>query len=129
MDENRDVLLCGTLVPLCPEANYPQVFAEKDGVVIVNDHRIDPITVVTGQAEYPEGILETIQSARKTLVVPAVEKAKEIGSPKSFNVIVLGAAAKHMDFPKEDWLKVVESLVPPKTREKNLQAFEIGYQM
>ena len=34
MDENRDVLLCGTLVPLCPEANYPQVFAEKDGVVI-----------------------------------------------------------------------------------------------
>ena len=34
-------------------------FLKEEGVVIVNDWRIDPITVVTGMAEYPEGILDT----------------------------------------------------------------------
>ena len=104
-------------------------FVKKDGVVIVNDLRMDPITVVTGQATYPEGIIDTLKAARKTIVVNATEKSKEIGSPKSFNVIVLGAAAKHMSFEKEEWIKVIESTVPPKTIAKNIEAFEAGYMM
>ena len=104
-------------------------FVKKDGVVIVNDLRMDPITVVTGQATYPEGIIDTLKASRKTIVVNATEKSKEIGSPKSFNVIVLGAAAKHMSFEKEEWIKVIESTVPPKTIAKNIEAFEAGYMM
>ncbi len=104
-------------------------FLKKDGVVIVNDQRMDPITVVIGAATYPEGIIDTLKSKRKTLVVDAMAKAKEIASPKSFNVVVLGAAAKHMSFKKEEWIKVIESTVPPKTIEKNLQAFEMGYNL
>ena len=90
---------------------------------------MDPITVVTGQATYPEGILETLSAARKTIVVDATNKSKEIGSPRSFNVIVLGAAAKHMSYAKEDWIKVIETTVPPKTIAKNVEAFEAGYNM
>ena len=33
-------------------------FLKKDGALIVNDQRIDPMPVITGAAEYPEGILE-----------------------------------------------------------------------
>ena len=33
-------------------------FLKKDGVLIVNDQRINPITVLTGAAEYPENIIE-----------------------------------------------------------------------
>ena len=102
-------------------------FVKKDGVIIVNDLRMDPITVVTGQATYPEGIIDTLKAARKTLVVDATKKSKEIGSPRSFNVIVLGAAAKHMSFAKEEWIKVIETTVPPKTVAKNIEAFEVGY--
>jgi len=40
-------------------------FLKKDGVIIANDQRIDPITVVTGQAEYPEHILETLSEKHK----------------------------------------------------------------
>ncbi|MBO6065597.1 MAG: 2-oxoacid:acceptor oxidoreductase family protein, partial [Lachnospiraceae bacterium] len=47
----------------------------------------------------------------------------------AFNTIVLGMAAKHMDFSKEDWLKVIENTVPPKTVELNKQAFLVGYEM
>jgi len=104
-------------------------FVKKDGVIIVNDLRMDPITVVTGQATYPSDILEMLEKNRKTIVVDATKKSKEIGSPKSFNVIVLGASARHMSFAKEDWLKVIETTVPPKTIQKNIEAFEAGYAM
>ena len=42
---------------------------------------------------------------------------------------MLGVAAQHMDFSKEDWLEVIEKTVPPKTIEINKKAFEIGYNM
>lgn len=102
-------------------------FLKKDGVVIVNDWRIDPITVVTGVAVYPENVIETLKEKRKAIVVEATDEAKKLGAPKAFNIIVLGAAAKHMGFEKEDWLRVIETTVPPKTIEVNKQAFEIGY--
>nr|WP_300677700.1 indolepyruvate oxidoreductase subunit beta [uncultured Acetatifactor sp.] len=104
-------------------------FLKKDGVVIVNDWRIDPITVVTGTAQYPEDILDTLRAARKTIAVKATEKSIEMGAPKAFNVVVLGAAARYVGFEKEDWLKVIEQTVPPKTVEVNRRAFEEGYRM
>lgn len=102
-------------------------FLKKDGVVIVNDWRIDPITVVTGVAAYPEDVIETLKEKRRAIVVEATAESKKLGAPKAFNIIVLGAAAKHMGFEKEDWLRVIETTVPPKTIEVNKQAFEIGY--
>lgn len=102
-------------------------FLKKDGVVIVNDWRIDPITVVTGAAAYPEDVIETLKEKRRAIVVEATAESKKLGAPKAFNIIVLGAAARNMGFEKEDWLRVIETTVPPKTIEVNKQAFEIGY--
>ncbi len=104
-------------------------FLKKDGVVIVNDQKIEPITVVIGAAVYPDNILDTLESSHKTVVVKAMEEAKKLGTPKAFNVVVLGAAAKYMDFTKEDWIRVIESTVPPKTVEINKRAFEAGYSL
>lgn len=104
-------------------------FLKKDGVIIVNDQRIDPITVVTGMAEYPEGILDELQKTHKVYSVNAMEVAKELGSTKVFNVIVLGVAAQHMDYSRDEWLKVIEDTVPPKTVEMNRNAFLKGYEM
>ena len=36
-------------------------YLKKDGVIVVNDCRIDPMTVVIGVAEYPENVIETLQ--------------------------------------------------------------------
>ena len=102
-------------------------FLKKDGVVVVNDLRIDPITVVTGAAVYPDNIIAKLKQARRTIAVNATEEAKRLGVPKAFNVVVLGAAARHMDFAKDDWLRVIETTVPPKTVEINKRAFETGY--
>ena len=103
-------------------------FLKKDGVIVVNDHRIDPITVVTGMAEYPDNIIEDLEKEHKVLKVKAMEEALKLGNSKVFNIIVLGVAAKHMDFSKEAWLEVIEKTVPPKTVEINKQAFLLGFE-
>ncbi len=103
-------------------------FLKKDGVLIVNEQRIDPITVVTGVAQYPENIIEDLEKEYKVLKVDAQKAALEMGNSKVFNIIVLGVAARHMDFPKEAWLDVIEKTVPPKTVEINKKAFLLGYE-
>ena len=102
-------------------------YLKKDGVLIVNDWRIDPIPVVTGVAEYPDHILEDIEKEHKVYKVNAMEEAIKLGNSRVFNIIVLGLAAKHMDFSKDDWMTVIENTVPPKTIELNKKAFEFGY--
>lgn len=103
-------------------------FLKKDGAIVINDQRIDPITVVTGAAQYPDKILETLGEAHRIYTIDAMEQAKQLGNAKVFNIIVLGIAAQHMDFSKEDWLSVIEETVPPKTVEINKKAFLTGYE-
>lgn len=104
-------------------------YLKKDGVIIVNDQRIDPMPVVIGAAKYPENILEDLEKTHRVYRVDAIDEAKKIGNSRVFNVIVLGIAAQHMNFSKEDWLTVIENTVPAKTVEINKKAFEAGYAM
>ena len=110
------------------EAKRYAHFLKKDGVLVVNEQRIDPITVVTGVATYPEGIVEELEKEYSVLKINAMDEALKLGNSKVFNIIVLGMAAKHMDFSKEDWLKVIEKIVPPKTVEMNKKAFLLGFE-
>ena len=56
-------------------------------------------------------------------------EAKKIGNARVFNTIIVGIAAKHMDFEKDEWLKVIEKTVPAKTIDINKAAFEAGYNL
>ena len=103
-------------------------FLKKGGALVVNNQRIDPITVVTGAATYPENIIENLEKKYKVYSVDAMEEAKKLGNTRVFNNIVLGLAAQHMDFTKEDWLKVIENTVPAKTIDINKKAFLVGYE-
>ena len=103
-------------------------FLKKDGVLIVNDQRIEPITVVTGAAVYPEQIIENLEKEHTVYKINAMEEAKKLGNAKVFNIMVLGLAARHMDFSKEAWLRVIEKTVPPKTVEINKKAFLHSYE-
>lgn len=110
------------------EAMRYQHFLKKEGVLIINDQRIDPITVVTGAQTYRENIMETLKNQYETYAINAMEEAKKLGNTKVFNVIVLGMAAKHMDFSKESWMQVIEETVPEKTVEINKKAFLLGFE-
>ena len=103
-------------------------FLKKDGALIGNDWRIDPMPVVIGAAEYPENILDTLKKDHKVVSIDAMDEAKKLGNSRVFNTIIIGVAAKNMDFDKQQWLDVIANTVPPKTVEINQKAFEVGFE-
>ncbi len=103
-------------------------FLKKDGVIVVNDCRIDPMTVVIGASKYPEDIIKTLEKEHKVYSIDGVNIAKELGNSKVLNSVVLGLSAKYIGFSKEEWLDVLKSTVPQKTVELNEKAFLRGFE-
>ena len=103
-------------------------FLKKDGILIVNDCRIDPMTVVIGAKAYPEGIIEKLSVEHKLFSIDGGKVARELGNSKVLNSAVLGLAAKHIGFTEEEWLQVLRATVPPKTVDINVAAFRRGYE-
>lgn len=104
-------------------------FLKKDGVIIVNDQRMDPMPVAIGMAQYPENIIEELKKKHRVVSVNAQEVALSLGNARVFNTVIMGVTAKRMDFAKEDWIKIIEETVPAKTVEINKKAFEAGYEL
>ncbi len=102
-------------------------FLKPDGVLIVNDCRIDPMTVVIGAKEYPEGIIEALKERHTVYSTDAMKIALELGNSKVINSVMLGFAARFIGIDEEVWLDTVASTVPPKTVEINKRAFIKGY--
>lgn len=109
------------------EARRYAHFLKKDGVLVVNDCRIDPMTVVIGAQKYPENIIEALKENHKVYSIDGQKIALELGNSKVLNSVVLGYAAKFIGFDKETWLETVTSTVPAKTVEINKNAFLTGY--
>ena len=103
-------------------------FLKPDGKIIVNDQRIDPMTVVIGAKEYPSGIIEGLGESHTLYSIDGVAIARTLGNPKVLNSVVLGLAAKHIGFSEEEWLSVLQSTVPQKTVEINTLAFKAGFE-
>ena len=102
-------------------------FLKKGGKIIVNTQKIDPMPVVIGAAEYPDGIIEKLSAKAEVIAVDALSLAVEAGNSKAVNVVLMGVVAKHMDIDKDVWVNVIAETVPPKFKELNLKAFELGY--
>lgn len=101
---------------------------KPDGTVIVNTQQMDPMSVVTGQKEYPEDILgEVTKQGAKMVAIDALGLAEQAGSVKAVNVVLIGAMAKKLDLPKEVWIDTIKATVPQKFIDLNLEAFELGY--
>lgn len=103
-------------------------FLKPDGKIIVNTQTIDPMPVVIGTAEYPEGVIDAVKAAGADVqAIDALSLAVEAGTAKAVNVVLIGAMAKNMPLDKEVWIKALKESVPAKFLELNLKAFEMGY--
>ena len=102
-------------------------YLKKDGILIVNTQKIDPMPVITGAAEYPENLIEKCRSlGAKIIDVDALSLAEQAGSAKATNVVLMGVLSSHMDIAEEIWQKALEACVPPKFMELNKKAFALG---
>lgn len=103
-------------------------FLKDGGVIIVNTQPIIPVTVTSGLAKYPE-VSDIVDALSKKYIVKAFnadELAYEAGNRLAMNVVMVGAVSGYLPIPKETLLESVKSLVPQKTIEVNLRAFEAG---
>lgn len=101
-------------------------YLKPDGKVIVNNHKIGPIDVLSGKVEYPNDIIEEISSKVNTLVVDAAKHAKEMGNSKVMNVILLGATVKSMNLEHIDWERIIRENVKEQFVDINIEAFKKG---
>jgi len=100
---------------------------KPDGIVIINDERVDPLPVMSGKMKYPEDIIDRIvQLKPKTTVVNATKTAIECGNVKAANVVLVGILSKVIGLPPEKVEEAIRKLVPPKALEVNLAAFRRG---
>ncbi len=123
-DCGADILLAFEELEAYRSLNY----LKEGGKLVVNAQETDPMPVITGAAKYPENILEKIEKKGiEMTAVDALSAAREAGSEKAVNVVLIGVLAAHSDISKEAFLDAINKTVPEKFLEINLKAFEIGY--
>ena len=97
------------------------------GLVVYNPLHVNPSPVAAGLAEYPANIDERIKAAwPRVQAVDANALAEEAGTLKAVNVVMLGAVSCSLPFAAETFETIIRRVVPPKTVEANLKAFELG---
>jgi len=99
------------------------------GLAIVSDHAIPPVSVSSGNDEYPddERIRRILhQVTDRVAFVPAVKIAGELGNVRAHNVVLLGVLSTFLDVDENIWLEVIREQVPPKHVELNIRAFQQG---
>jgi len=102
-------------------------YLKKDGCVVTNTVQTDPMTVITGAAEYPADIVSKISATGvKTDALNCLELAAQAGSVKAVNLVLLGRLSHYFDFDKSDWEEAIAACVPAKFLELNKKAFDLG---
>lgn len=102
-------------------------YLKPGGTMIVNTQQILPMPVITGAAEYPQNVVETLRQTAEVVAIDALPLAREAGNERAVNTVLVGALAKRLSWPKQLWLDALTLNVPERFRKANLAAFEIGY--
>lgn len=102
-------------------------FLKPGGRVVVSGQQIDPMPVITGAAEYPQGLAEKMAALDiKVDVMDALSLAEQAGSSKAVNLVLMGRLSRYFDFPEEAWQKAINACVPEKFLALNKKAFALG---
>jgi indolepyruvate ferredoxin oxidoreductase beta subunit len=103
-------------------------YLRRDGVAVVSDEAIPTLAMET-RAPYPtddEIAAALAAHAAHVRIMPAGSLATDLGNPRVANVILLGGLSRFVDIAPEIWVRAIEERVPPKFRELNRRAFDMG---
>jgi len=93
-------------------------YLKPDGTLAVNSHPVMPVTAALKGTDYTgaEMIAYLKSTVKHLLVIDGVAAVKEIGNPKTLNVVMLGAAVQSgaLDFlTRDDLLAAIRKRVKP----------------
>jgi indolepyruvate ferredoxin oxidoreductase beta subunit len=100
-------------------------YLRPDGVVVSSS------TPYRNIPDYPDigQVLEAVRQAPRSVVVDSEKLAKEAGTAKAQNIVLLGAASAYLRLKEESLLRTIEDLFRGRggpVLEANLKAFELG---
>ena len=113
-------------------------YLKDNGYIIMNSLMLHPPlethTIINAQKKNVDYLtLDRITTTlnevtEQIIVVDALNIAKRAGTAKSENIVLLGVSCKLPGFPLSvnSLRESIKSIVPPKTVESNLKAFEMG---
>ncbi len=104
-------------------------YLSSEGVALLDDQTVPPVSVSSGTASYPswDEIRAVLgRAARQVFVVGAAAEARRLGVARAGNVVLLGAFSALLEIPLSVWEDVVRARVPAKYAEANLNAFRAG---
>ena len=102
-------------------------YVKPDGVIVLNNHRINPPAVNLGQMEYPEDVPGIIRERfDRFYLVEGTKLALEAGDIRAANVVLLGAVSTFFDMEESLWIETVLGHLPAKVHEINRKAFAVG---
>jgi indolepyruvate ferredoxin oxidoreductase beta subunit len=102
-------------------------FLKPGGTLIVNDHEIYSLPVLTGREKYPEKVMEKLeQTVKNTVFIKAAQIARELGNVKAHNMVLLGAAVKRLGLLELKWDGLIKDNLPQKSHKINIMAFSEG---
>ena len=100
-------------------------YLKPDGIVVTSS------TPFRNIPDYPEvdKVLEAIRKAPRSVIVDSEKLAKEAGTVKAQNIVLLGAASSFLILKPESLLKTIDDLFRGRgtpVLEANLKAFDLG---
>lgn len=99
----------------------------SDGIALVNDQQIKPVTVSSGQARWPDDLDERLKQTINHLeLIPALKIAQQLGDTRVVNLVMLGALSQYMTMDEDLWHQAIRELVKPQFIDTNLKAFAMG---
>lgn len=107
------------------EAARTLTYLRPGGTLVVNRRTVDSLPVLIGDMPAPEGLEEELMG-EGAIFLDAEALACEAGSPRSANIVLMGAASYALPFEVPTWEQVISDRVPSKTVEANLRAFHLG---
>jgi indolepyruvate ferredoxin oxidoreductase beta subunit len=102
-------------------------YLSADGLAVVSNQKIIPVTASTGGTPYPE-IDEKFLSPyfSKLVYLDAISIASELGNAKAANTILLGAMSTCLDLPETSWVEAIRRSVKKQFIDINIAAFQKG---
>lgn len=97
------------------------------GKIFYNTMRINPSTVASGVANYPEGIDSAIKGyGAEVFAIDGLGLAQQAGNVRAANTVMVGAISSFLPFPEALWGEQLKEILPAKLVDLNLKAFELG---
>lgn len=111
------------------EAARWSYYLKPEGIAIVNNHAVWPLSVSLGDERYPsdDEITDILrQGTKRIYFVDGTSRVRELGDIRILNMFMLGCASLFLPLKVSIWKDSISQCVPPTMRQVNITAFDCG---